>query len=111
MPFYMLEVSYTPESFRAMIANPSDRRAAADAVAAAVGGRIRDFFFAFGKADAVIILEAPDDVAMAAAAMAVAAGGGCSAGRTVKLLTVEEAMAAMRLAGGRVAPAYHPPAG
>ena len=30
MPFYMLQVAYTPESFKAMLANPADRKAAAD---------------------------------------------------------------------------------
>ena len=63
MPFYMLQVAYKPESFKAMIANPADRRAAADKVAEAVGGKVVQFYFAFGKYDAVVIIEAPDDVA------------------------------------------------
>lgn len=110
MPCYMLQIAYTPESFRAMIANPSDRRAAAEKVAGAIGATVRDFYFAFGKYDAVVILEAPDDVAAAGAAMAVAASGGFSGGKTTRLLTSEEAMAAMK-AGAKVAAAgYRPPA-
>jgi uncharacterized protein with GYD domain len=105
MPFYMLQLAYAPESFKAMIANPSDRRAAADKVAEAVGATVHQFFFAFGKYDAVVIIEAPDDVAAAGAAMGVAASGGFSGGETTKLLTTDEAKAAMMAAAG-----YRPPA-
>jgi uncharacterized protein with GYD domain len=109
MPFYMLQVAYTPESFKAMLANPTDRKAAADKVAGAVGAKITQFFFAFGKYDAVVIIEAPDDVAAAGAAMAVAASGGFSAGQTTKLLTSEEAMAAMKMGAKVAAAGYRSP--
>ena len=108
MPFYLFEVAYTPESFKAMISSPTDRKAAAEKAIAAVGGKLHQFFFAFGKYDAVVIIEAPDDVAAAGAAMAVAASGGFSGGETTKLLTAEEAMEAMKSAG-KVVAAYRPP--
>jgi uncharacterized protein with GYD domain len=110
MPFYLLQVAYTPESFKAMVANPSDRKAAATKVVEAAGGKLREFFFAFGRYDAVVLVEAPDDIAAAGAAMAVAASGGFSAGETTKLLTTEEAMEAMKV-GAKVAAIYKPPAG
>ena len=109
MSFYMLQIAYTPESFKAMIANPADRRAAAEKVAGAVGGTVRDFFFAFGKYDAVVIIEAPDDVSAAGAAMAVAASGGFSGGKTTKLFTSEEAVAAMKVGAKVAAAGYRPP--
>ena len=109
MPFYMLQVAYTPESFKAMLANPADRRAAADKVAGAVGGKVHEFFFAFGKYDAVLIIEAPDDVAVAGAMMGVAASGGFSGGKTTKLLTSDEAMAAMRTGAKVAAAGYRAP--
>jgi uncharacterized protein with GYD domain len=110
MPFYMLEVAYTPEAFRAMIANPTDRKAAAEKVIGALGGKVHQFFFAFGRYDVVVIIEAPDDTAMAAGAMVVAASGALSGGRTTKLMTAEEGMAAMQ-AAGKAAGAYKPPTG
>ena len=109
MPSYMLQVAYTPESFKAMIANPVDRKAAAEKVASAVGGTLRELYFAFGEYDVVVIIEAPDDVAAAGAAMAVAASGGFSKGKTTKLLTSEEAMAAMKAAGKVAAAGYRAP--
>jgi uncharacterized protein with GYD domain len=105
----MLQVAYTPASFKAMIAEPSDRKAAAERVAAAVGGKIHQFFFAFGKYDAVVIIEAPDDVTAAGAAMAVAASGGFSGGETTKLLTAEEAVAAMKVGAKVAAAGYRAP--
>jgi uncharacterized protein with GYD domain len=110
MPFYLLQIAYTPESFKSMIANPTDRKAAAEKVTAAAGGKVHQFFFAFGKYDAIVIVEAPDDVAVAGAMMAIAASGGFSAGATTKLLTSDEAMAAMKV-GAKVAGVYKPPAG
>jgi uncharacterized protein with GYD domain len=111
MPFYLLQVAYTPESFKAMLASPSDRKAAAEKVTAAVGGKVHEFFFAFGKYDAVLIVEAPNDVAVAGAMMAIAASGGFSAGATTKLLTADEAMEAMRVGAKVTGAGYKPPAG
>jgi uncharacterized protein with GYD domain len=110
MPYYLLQVAYTPESFKAMLASPSDRKAAAAKVTEAAGAKLHQFFFAFGKYDAILIVEAPDDSAVAGAMMAVAASGGFSAGATTKLLTTEEAMEAMKV-GAKVAAVYKPPAG
>jgi uncharacterized protein with GYD domain len=108
VPFYLFEVAYTPEAFKAMIASPSDRKAVADKAISAAGGKLHQFFFAFGKYDVVLIAEYPDDKAATAAAMAVAASGALSSGKTTKLLTTEEAMEAMKSAG-KVAAAYRPP--
>jgi uncharacterized protein with GYD domain len=108
MPYYMLELAYTPESFKAMIAHPTNRREAAEKTVEALGGKVHQFFFAFGRYDAIVIIEAPDDAAMAAGAMAVAASGALSGGRTTKLLTAEDGMAAMKAAGA-AAGAYKPP--
>jgi uncharacterized protein with GYD domain len=110
MPYYLLQVAYTPESFKAMLASPSDRKAAAAKVTEAAGAKLHQFFFAFGKYDAILIVEAPNDSAVAGAMMAVAASGGFSAGATTKLLTTEEAMEAMKV-GAKVAAVYKPPAG
>lgn len=108
MPFYLLEVAYAPEAFKAMITNPSDRKAAAEKLVASVGAKIHHFFFAFGRYDAVVLIEAPDDKAMAAAAMVAAGSGAMSGGQTTKLMTVEDAMEAMKMAG-KAAASYKPP--
>jgi uncharacterized protein with GYD domain len=110
MSFYLYQLSYTQEAVKAMIANPSDRKAAAAKLMEALGGKLHHLFFAFGTHDVICLIEAPDDKAAAAGAMAVAATGTVSAFSTVKLMTVEDSMAAMKMAG-KATGSYKPPMG
>lgn len=110
MSFYLYQLSYTPDAIKALIANPSDRKAAASKLIEAVGGKLHHLFFAFGTYDVVCLIEGPDDKAAAASAMAVAASGTVSSASTTKLLTMEEAMEAMKMAG-KAAGSYKPPMG
>ena len=110
MPYYLYQLSYTPEAVKAMVANPQDRKAAAAKLIEGLGGKLHHLFFAFGNYDVICLIEAPDDRAMAAAAMAVAAAGTVSSASTVKLLTAEDAMHAMTTAG-RMTGLYKPPMG
>lgn len=98
MGFYLFQASYTPAALKAMIDNPQDREAAARPLIEAVGGKLHHMFFCFGKDDVLALIEAPDDEAMAAAALAVGASGAFSSGRTTKLMTSAEAMASMATA-------------
>ena len=108
MPFYMTQVSYTPEAWKAQVANPQDRSAAMKMMIEAAGGKMLNFFFAFGEHDVIIISEAPDNTAYSSVALAAAAGGGLSSIKTTVLMTVEEGLAALRGAGEV---AYRPPEG
>ena len=75
MPFYLYQIAYSPVAVKALVANPSDRKAAASKLIEAAGGKLHHLFFAFGKYDVVCLIEAPDDTTMAAGALAVAASG------------------------------------
>lgn len=55
----------------------------------ALGGSLDAVYFAFGDADAYLIVDLPDNVSAAALAMAVNASGVVS-GKTTVLLTPEE---------------------
>ena len=98
MAFYLFQASYTPAAIKTMIDDPQDREAAARPLIEAVGGKLHHLFFCFGKDDVLAIIEAPDDEAMAAAALVIGASGAFSSGRTTKLLTSAEAMASMAAA-------------
>lgn len=98
MPFYLWQGSYTTTAIKAMVDNPHDRMPAAKALVASAGGTLHHLFFCMGSDDIVAIAEAPDDAAMAAASLALGASGAFSAGRTTKLMTSTEAMAAMQAA-------------
>jgi uncharacterized protein with GYD domain len=108
MPYYLYQLTYSPEAIKAMVAKPSDREAAAAQLIEAIGGKLHHLFFCYGRYDVVCLIEAPDDTAMAAGALAVGASGTVSAAATTKLMTAAEATEAMQLAGKATA-AYRPP--
>ena len=98
MPLYLSKFSYTPETWARLLDKPEDRRKAAQTYIESVGGRLHGFWYAFGTHDGYNLWEAPDDVSMAAVALAISAGGALSSFETTTLLTVEETMAALRKA-------------
>lgn len=108
MPHYMYQMSYSRDAVKGMISTPSDRRAAAEKLIGAAGGKLHSMFFCFGEYDLVVIAEAPDDKTMAAVALAVGASGTITRGATTKLLTTDEAMEVMTTAG-RLTGSYQPP--
>jgi uncharacterized protein with GYD domain len=98
MPFYLTRFSYTPETWARLAQKPEDRRDAARMYIEAVGGKLHGFWYAFGEYDAYNLWEAPDNVSMAAVAMAISGGGALSKYETTVLMTVEETLDAMQRA-------------
>jgi uncharacterized protein with GYD domain len=99
MALYLTRFSYTPETWARLIQKPEDRRAAATQYIEAVGGKLHGFWYAFGDHDAYSVWEAPDNVSMAATALAITAGGALSSMQTIVLLSVEDTLAALKKAG------------
>lgn len=90
MPKYLLRVSYTAEGVKGVLKDGgSKRRQAADAAVRSTGGTLESLYFAFGDDDVYCIIDAPDNVSVAAASMAIGASGLVKA-NTVVLLTPEE---------------------
>ena len=98
MPMYLTRFSYTPETWARLIENPEDRRDAARSYIESVGGKLHGFWYGFGEHDGWNLWEAPDNVSMAAVALAINGGGALSSLETTVLLTVEETMEALRTA-------------
>ncbi|RYE88453.1 MAG: GYD domain-containing protein [Hyphomicrobiales bacterium] len=95
MALYLTHFSYTPETWARLTRSPEDRREAARKYIESVGGKLHGFWYAFGPNDGYNLWEAPDNVAMAAVAIAISSGGAVSSLETIPLLTVEETMAAL----------------
>ena len=95
MPLYLSKFSYTPETWAKLVANPEDRREAARSYIESVGGKLHGFWYAFGERDGFTLWEAPDNVSMAAVALAIGSGGALSALETTVLLSVEETLEAL----------------
>ena len=108
MAHYLIQVSYSREGIGGLLANPQDRTAAVRPVVESMGGKLESLYYAFGEYDAVVIVELPDNVSAAALAMAIGGSPGISSYKTTPLLTMDEAMQAMRKASGT---GYRSPAG
>jgi uncharacterized protein with GYD domain len=106
MSFYLTRFSYTPETWAKLVKNPEDRRTAATEYIESVGGKLHGFWYAFGEYDGYCLWEAPDNVAMAATAIAIGSGRAISSLQTTALLTVEETIAALEKAASI---SYRPP--
>ena len=96
----MVEARYlaNPPAAAMLIANPEDRRKAAASYIESVGGKLHGFWYAFGSYDGVNLWEAPDNVSMAAVALAIGGGGALSSIETTVLLSVDETLDALRAA-------------
>lgn len=106
MPMYLTRFSYTPATWAKLIQHPEDRRVAAEQYIESVGGKLHGFWYAFGDHDAYNLWEAPDNVSMAATALAISAGGALSSFQTTVLMSVEDTLAALKKASTI---AYRPP--
>lgn len=100
MPHYLIQAAYTPEALRAMIQDPKDRTTALQKPIESLGGKIHNLLFSFGDYDAVMLLEMPNNVAVAAIALAIGAGGACKNVKTTPLMTAAEGIDALKQAAG-----------
>ncbi|HEV8338756.1 MAG TPA: GYD domain-containing protein [bacterium] len=98
MSNYLMRFSYTPETWARLIQNPEDRRDAGRAYIEQVGGKLLGFWYGFGEYDGYVLFEAPDNVSVAAAILAIAGGGALRSVETTVLMTVEETLEALRKA-------------
>ncbi|MGH3458401.1 GYD domain-containing protein [Aeromicrobium sp.] len=91
MPKFMIQAAYTPEGLKGVLKKGgSSRREAVQTMAAAQGGSLESFHFAFGEDDVYAIIDMPDNVSTAAVMMTVGASGALASAKTVVLLTPEE---------------------
>jgi len=100
MALYLTGFSYTPEAWARLTKNPEDRQEAARTYIEAVGGKLQGFWYAFGEHDGYTLWEAPDNVSMAAVAIALSSGGALSKVETTPLMTVEDTLEALGRASG-----------
>lgn len=96
MAKFMIRASYSAAGARGLMKEGAlKRRQAAEGPIRDLGGQVEAFYFALGDDDAVIICDLPDNVSVAAVALAVNASGAVSTKTTV-LLTAEEMEEACR---------------
>jgi uncharacterized protein with GYD domain len=104
MPKYLITANYVGDGIKGLLKEGgTSRRAAVDKALQSVDGKVEAFFYAFGDADAFVIVDVPDNTSMAALALTVAASGVVTLKTTV-LMTPEEVDKAIKKA-----PTYRPP--
>jgi uncharacterized protein with GYD domain len=108
LPLFLASIKLSAASTKAVVEKPQDRRPAARAALEAAGCTLKDYYFALGHADVIVIYEAPDAITAASVSMTLGASGAASSVETMQLFTMEEAMTAMTKAG-QVQKSYKPP--
>ena len=90
MPKYLVSVTYTADGAKGLRKDGgTKRRHVATKAVEGVGGKVEAFYFALGQHDVFVIADMPDNVAVAALSLAVAATGGARV-TTTALMTAEE---------------------
>lgn len=98
MPKMMVKASYNAEGVKGLIKEGGTSRAATvKKLIEGLGGKMEAFYFAYGEADALVIVDMPDEAAGIAVSMAVNASGAVSLS-TVPLITPEQMDAACKKA-------------
>ncbi|MGI9303295.1 MAG: GYD domain-containing protein [Gammaproteobacteria bacterium] len=99
---------FSQHAMDALVQRPEDRMLTTTKLLKGVGGRLHYYFFCFGEYDFVLLFELPDDVSAASLSMVLGASGSVTDIDTTVLLTMEEAVKAMEVAGDATG-VYVPP--
>src|SRR5208337_756743 len=86
MAKYLVQATYTSGGAKGLLAEGGTKRveAATKAIKAA-GGKVEAFYFTFGKSDAVVIVDMPNNVSAAAVSLSISASGVVTTNTTVLL--------------------------
>lgn len=108
MPFYMAQFAYTSDALKSFTKSPEDRTETIKGLVEKLGGKFHGLYYSLGEYDGVVLYEAPDSITASAVILAANSPGHLKASRITALLTPQEAVEAMRKAGGQ---SYKGPAG
>ena len=90
MPKYLIKATYTTEGARGLLKEGgTGRRAAVQKLMENVGGKVEAFYYAYGEADAIVIVDVPDATSVLALSLAVNTSGAVHLS-TTPLITPEE---------------------
>lgn len=104
MPKMMIKASYNADGVRGLMKEGGTARAATvKKVIEGLGGTMEGFYFAYGDADAYVIVDMPDETAGLAVSMAVNASGAVRLS-TIPLISAEQMDAACKKTVGYRAP-------
>lgn len=100
MSLSIIQFSYNSETVGKLLKNPEDRSIAVGNLIEKLGGKMLAFYYSYGDYDGVVIADMPDHISGLATTMISYAAGGTTKLKTTILITVDEAMKAMKKAAG-----------
>jgi uncharacterized protein with GYD domain len=100
MALSMIQFAYKSETVGKLITNPEDRSVAVRNLVEKLGGKLLAFYYTYGDYDGFLIVDMPDTTSTLATVMAAFSAGGTAKLKTTVIITVAEAMAAMKKASG-----------
>ena len=100
MSLSMIQFSYNSETVGKLIKNPEDRSKEVGKLIEKLGGKMLGFYYCYGDYDGVVIVDMPDHISGLATTMVSYAAGGTTKLKTTVLISVDEAMKAMKKASG-----------
>lgn len=90
MAKFVVFFSFTTESARRFVAQPSDRAAVVRGVVESAGGSMESYYWMFGQYDGLVIFELPDSKTAAALSLAVGGSGAFSTFETHELIEASD---------------------
>jgi uncharacterized protein with GYD domain len=104
MAKFLITASYTAEGAKGLMTEGgTGRRAVVQKMLETIGGKLEAFYFAFGKDDAYVIVDVPDNASVIAVSLAVNASGVVRIS-TTPLVSPDELDAASKKSVGYRAP-------
>jgi uncharacterized protein with GYD domain len=98
VPHYLGQFTYHRKTWAALMKRPEDRAEAVARSMERVDARLLSCYYCHGKYDGLMIFEAPDDAVAKAVAIAGIGAGHLKDLEVTRLLGMDEALAAMRIA-------------
>ena len=96
MPKFLIKATYLAEGTKGLLKEGGTaRRAAVQKLVEGAGGTLEAFYFAYGEADAIVLVDMPDANAALGVSLAVNATGAVKF-KTIVLITPEEVDAAVQ---------------
>jgi uncharacterized protein with GYD domain len=90
MAKYVVLFSFTGETSKRFVAQPSDRAAVVRGLVESAGGGMESYYWMFGQYDGLVIFELPDAQTAAALSLAVTGSGAFSKFETHELIEASD---------------------
>jgi uncharacterized protein with GYD domain len=108
MAHYLIEARYTTQSWQSQVAAPASPADRITPAMEACGGTLQCLYYAFGDRDVIGIGDFPTPEAASAFSLVISSSGATEMFRTTPLLSVEQGLESLRLAG-EIRNRYVPP--